>query len=86
MPRFDKSLGRTVLFAVAVVFFVVGVYQTLVQNDLLRNYWLFMVSFGCIMAFRYLAADKKPAEPPAKAGAKIATKRPAGKSKNKRKK
>ena len=83
MPRFDKSLGRTVLFAVAVVFFVVGVYQTLVQNDLLRNYWLFMVSFGCIMAFRYLNVEKKPAAP---APPTKAVKRPAGKSKNKRKK
>ena len=79
MPRFDKSLGRTVLFSVAVVFFVVGVYQTLLQNDLLRNYWLFMVSFGCIMAFRYLAVDKKPDVPPTKTGTKTAARRPAGK-------
>ena len=85
MPRFDKSLARTVLFAVAVVFFVVGVYQTLVQNDLLRNYWLFMVSFGCIMAFRYLNVEKKPAAPPAKAGVKTTARRPASKGKNKRK-
>ena len=82
MPRFDKSLARTVLFAVAVVFFVVGVYQTLVQNDLLRNYWLFMVSFGCIMAFRYLNVEKKPVTP---APPTKAVKRPVGKGKNKRK-
>jgi len=85
--QFDKALARTVLFAVAVVFFIVAVYQTIVQNDLGRNYWLYMISFGCIMWFRYLAIDKKTTDDPATTvAAKTPAKRPIGKGKNKRKK
>lgn len=57
--RFDKSLLRTVLFSVGVVSFVIGAYETVLQNDkdaLVDHYWLFMVSFSCVMLFRYLKA------------------------------
>jgi len=57
--RFDKSLGRTVLFSVAVVTFIIAVYQTILQNSIGRNYTLYMVSFVCVMWFRYLGLDKK---------------------------
>lgn len=50
---FDKSLLRTVLFAVGVVAFVIGVYQTILFNDLARNYWIFMVSTLCWMPLLY---------------------------------
>ena len=39
--KFDKDLLRTVLFAVGVVAMVIGIYQTLLFNDLLRNYWIY---------------------------------------------
>ena len=50
---FDKSLLRTVLFAVGVSALVIGIYQTLLFNDLGRNYWIFMVSMVCWMPLLY---------------------------------
>ncbi|MBW3128976.1 hypothetical protein [Hymenobacter profundi] len=86
--RFDKSLGRTVLFSVAVVSFIIAVYQTILQNSIGKNYTLYMVSFVCVMWFRYLGLDTKTAakDTPVprsgtatKAGAKPAANRPKGK-------
>ena len=51
--KFDKSLLRTVLFAVGVVALVIGIYQTILFNDLSRNYWLFMVAMTCWMPLLY---------------------------------
>ena len=51
--KFDKDLLRTVLFALGVVATVIGVYQTILFNDLTRNYWLFMVSMACWMPLLY---------------------------------
>lgn len=68
MKRFwDPGLRRTILFSLAVVSFVIGTYETVSRindpNALRDNYWLFMISFVCVMLYRYL----KPApEPPAK--------------------
>ena len=59
--KFDRALGRTVLFSVAVVALVIGVYETIMSNSLdaiSRNYWLFMVSFACMMWYRYLVQTK----------------------------
>ena len=68
------GMGRTVLFSLAVVSFVIGTYQTVLQNNetaLRDNYWLFMLSFSCVMLFRYLkpkengkSATKLPVKPP----------------------
>ncbi|MVN76256.1 hypothetical protein GO988_07960 [Hymenobacter sp. HMF4947] len=51
--KFDKSLLRTVLFALGVVAFVIGAYQSVVQNDLGRNYWIFMISLACWLPLNY---------------------------------
>ena len=51
--KFDKSLLRTVLFALGVVSFVIGVYQTILQGDLGRNYWIFMISLACWLPLNY---------------------------------
>ncbi|UOQ73391.1 hypothetical protein [Hymenobacter cellulosilyticus] len=66
--RIDPSMWRTILFSLGVVTFVIGVYQTLVENNpkvpaesLQRNYWLFMISLGCIMYYRYLKQRDKEA-------------------------
>ncbi|UOR04831.1 hypothetical protein MUN82_18045 [Hymenobacter aerilatus] len=89
--RFDKSLGRTVLFSVAVVSFIIAVYQTILQNSIGKNYELYMVSFVCVMWFRYLGLDDKaatkdtPATRPGTA-AKVGAKSVASKSKSKRRK
>lgn len=79
--RFDKSLFRTVLFSVALVMFVIATYQTIEQNDknaIRDNYELFMLSFGCLLLYRYLgwkATPTPPATPPTPA--KKARKNPA---------
>lgn len=51
--KFDKSLARTVLVALGVVFFVIGTYQTILQHDLTGNYWIFMVSLACWLPLNY---------------------------------
>ncbi len=51
--KFDKSLVRTVLFAFGVVAFVIGVYQTILQKDLVGNYWIFMISLACWLPLQY---------------------------------
>ena len=51
--KFDKYLVRTVLFAFGVVAFVIGVYQTILQKDLVGNYWIFMISLACWMPLHY---------------------------------
>jgi hypothetical protein len=51
--KFDKSLLRTVLFSLGVVAFVIGVYQTIVEKDLGRNYWIFMISLACWLPLNY---------------------------------
>ncbi len=57
MKRFwNPGLGRTILFSLAVVSFVIGAYQTVLQNDknaVTDNYWLFMISFVCTMLHRF---------------------------------
>jgi hypothetical protein len=77
MSRFwAPGMGRTILFSVGVVTFVIGVYQTLVESNpkvplesLQRNYWLFMISLACTMYYRYLRQREKEreflAQPPA---------------------
>jgi amino acid permease len=51
--KFDKSLLKTVLFALGVVSFVIATYQTVLQNDLVGNYWIYMVSLSCWLPLQY---------------------------------
>ena len=51
--KFDKSLLKTVLFSLGVVTFVIATYQTVLQNDLVGNYWIYMVSLACWLPLRY---------------------------------
>jgi hypothetical protein len=83
LPAFDRDLARTVLFSVAVVLFVVGVYQTLLQNDLLGNYWLFMLSIVCLLLYRRLKLPE-PAAPPATAPKSPPSGKAAGKARKRR--
>ncbi|TPG62967.1 hypothetical protein [Hymenobacter nivis] len=79
--KFDKDLLRTVLFAVGVVAMVIGIYQTLLYDDLGRNYWIFMIASACWMPLIYWrqkdTVAAKLAEQAAKA-AKTAPKAPKG--------
>ena len=49
----EGSWIYTVGFALAVVSFVIGVYQTIVERDLASNYWLFMISLGFLFGLRW---------------------------------
>ena len=69
---FDKSLLRTVLFAVGVVALVIGVYQTIYYNDLVRNYPVFMVSMLCWMPLLYWRQQERVAAKIAEQEAKLA--------------
>ncbi|HEX8504392.1 MAG TPA: hypothetical protein VF630_03410 [Hymenobacter sp.] len=85
---FDKSLLRTVLFAVGVVALVIGIYQTILFNDLNRNYWIFMVSMLCWMPLLYWRqqerVDAKIAEQKAKLAKEARAKTPAKSTKKRR--
>jgi hypothetical protein len=48
------KLGSTILFSVAVASSMIGIYQVMVQRDIIGNYWIFMVSFLCLILYRYL--------------------------------
>ena len=55
-PPTDAAPGGlvyTIGFALAVVSFVIGVYQTIVEGDLASNYWLFMIAIGFLFAVRW---------------------------------
>ena len=70
--NFDRSLLRTVLFAVGVVALVIGIYQTLLFNSLAANYWIFMVSMLCWMPLLYWRQQERVAAKIAEQEAKLA--------------
>lgn len=76
--KFDKALLRTVLFAVGVVAMVIGIYQTLLFNDLGRNYWIFMVASACWMPLIYWRQKDTVAAKLAEQAAKAAKAAPKG--------
>ncbi|HEX8330407.1 MAG TPA: hypothetical protein VF629_22945 [Hymenobacter sp.] len=86
--KFDKSLLRTVLFAVGVVALVIGIYQTILFNDLSRNYWLFMVAMTCWMPLLYWRQQErleaKIAEEQARLAKQAKAKTPAKSGKRRR--
>lgn len=75
--KFDKDLLRTVLFAVGVVAMVIGIYQTLFYNDLMRNYWIFMIAMACWMPLLYWRQQERLAAKIAEQEAKQARQQPA---------
>ncbi|OON70945.1 hypothetical protein [Hymenobacter sp. CRA2] len=81
-PAFDRDLARTVLFSVAVVLMVIGIYQSIVWNSVLRNYELFMLACICLLLYRLLKLPEKAA-PAAPAKTPPANK-PQNKSKKRR--
>jgi hypothetical protein len=44
----------TIGFSLAVVAFIIGIYQTMVERDLASNYWLFMVSLAFLFGLRWV--------------------------------
>ena len=75
--KFDKDLLRTVLFAVGVVAMVIGIYQTLFYNDLMRNYWIFMIAMACWMPLLYWRQQERLAAKIAEQEAKQVRQQPA---------
>jgi amino acid permease len=51
--KFDKSLLKTILFSLGVVTFIIATYQTVLQNDLVGNYWIYMISLACWLPLQY---------------------------------
>jgi hypothetical protein len=76
MKRFwDPGIERTLLFVLGVFTFVVASYRTLQagkMEGLYDNYWLYMISFGAIIYFRYLKQRHKEAEAEAEAARQAA--------------
>ncbi len=70
--KFDKSLLRTVLFSVGVVALVIGIYQTILSNDLAANYGIFMVSMLCWMPLLYWRQQERVAAKIAEQQARLA--------------
>jgi hypothetical protein len=88
MKRFwDPGIERTLLFTVAIFTFVIATYQTLAEGNmdgLYHNYWLYMISFGAIICYRYLKQRHKEAVAEEEAATKAALKaqaKPKGKNK-----
>lgn len=54
-------LGETILFSLAVVFFIIGVHQTFVVG-ILESYWLFMLTVTMLLLYR-IKKVKQPATP-----------------------
>lgn len=88
MKRFwDPGIGRTLLFVVAIFTFVVATYQTLQEGNmdgLYHNYWLYMISFGAIIYFRYLKQRHKEAVAEAEAARQAAAAKSKPKTKGKK--
>ena len=53
------KLGSIILLSVAVVYSVIGIHRAIVEKDIVGNYWIFMVSFICLMWYRYLNRPAK---------------------------
>ncbi|MGI4873734.1 MAG: hypothetical protein ACRYFX_21455 [Janthinobacterium lividum] len=80
--KFDKSLVRTVLFSLGVVSFVIGAYQSILQNNLARNYWIFMVSLLCWLPLNYWRQQEARAAKEAEVAQQVAAlNKPAPKNK-----
>lgn len=47
------KLSSIILLSVAVVFSIIGIHRAMVEKDIVANYWIFMVSFICLMLYRY---------------------------------
>ncbi len=74
---------RTVLFSLAVVFMIIGLHQTVLENSLLRNYWLFMLSVVCLLLYRRLGPLPTTPPPAGPANTRPAKTKPGGKARRK---
>ncbi len=83
--KFDKSLLKTVLFSLGVVAFVIATYQTVLQSDLVGNYWIYMVSLACWLPLQYWRRQEARQAKEAEVARQVAElNKPAPKKKKKR--
>jgi hypothetical protein len=54
----DSKLTDIVLFSIAVAFTVIGFHQVFV-NGLMESYWIFMISFTCLIIYNLRKTYKK---------------------------
>lgn len=63
VPVEQGSWLYTIAFSLAVVAFVIGIYQTMVEQDLASNYWLFMIAAGLMLLIRWDRLRRERKEP-----------------------
>lgn len=63
-PADQGSWIYTIGISLAVVTFVIGVYQTMVEEDLAGNYWLFMIASGMLLLIRWDRLRREKKQPP----------------------
>ncbi|GAB3825443.1 hypothetical protein [Pontibacter rugosus] len=49
----NQRLTYIILLSLSFVAMVVGVHRSIVEEDVIGNYWLFMVGFILYMLYRY---------------------------------
>ena len=84
--KFDKSLLKTVFFSLGVVTFVIATYQTVLQNDLVGNYWIYMISLACWLPLQYWRRQEARRAKEIEVAKQVAAlNKPAGKKTSKKK-
>jgi hypothetical protein len=84
--KFDKSLLKTVFFSLGVVTFVIATYQTVLQNDLVGNYWIYMISLSCWLPLQYWRRQEARRAKEIEVAKQVAAlNKPAGKKTSKKK-
>lgn len=63
-PADKGSWLYTISISLAVVTFVIGAYQTVVEEDLMSNYWLFMIATGLLLLIRWDRLRREKQHPP----------------------
>lgn len=46
------KLSSIILLSVAVAFTMIGIHRVVMERDIISNYWIFMISFVCLMWYR----------------------------------
>ncbi|QNF32560.1 hypothetical protein HUW51_07400 [Adhaeribacter swui] len=46
------KLSGTIYLSIAVVAMVIGIHRTIVENNLIANYWIFMIALICLFLYR----------------------------------
>ncbi len=56
------KLGETILFSLAIVFFIIGVHQTFLVG-IIESYWLFMLTVTMLLLYKIKKGKQPPINP-----------------------